>query len=212
MIYDLHTHHHPILPGEAVVQLSPDAFVPQPGHLYSVGLHPWDVGGDWRVLMASLLVMALHPQVVMVGETGVDKIKGTAGIELQVEVFREHVKLSELVCKPLIVHCVKAIDEILAVRKELRAQMPWVIHGFRGGVEQAKQLVRAGIFMSVGGRFDEELLRALPLDSILVESDELSDVGVVYERVGAIKGVEVAELKQHVANNIYDFLASYRTE
>ena len=70
MIYDIHTHHHPALPGEAIVQLTPDAFCPQPGHFYSVGLHPWNIRNDWRTQMAGLLVRALHPQVVMIGETG----------------------------------------------------------------------------------------------------------------------------------------------
>ena len=59
------------------------------------------------------------------------------------EVFREHVKLSEMLRKPLIVHCVKAVDELLAIRKEMGVTHPWVLHGYRGGPEQAEQLRRA---------------------------------------------------------------------
>ena len=86
MIYDVHTHHHPATPGEAIVQLTPDAFHPQPGHLYSVGLHPWDIRDDWRTQMAKLLTMALHTHVVMIGETGLDKKNGSAPMELQMEI------------------------------------------------------------------------------------------------------------------------------
>lgn len=212
MIYDVHTHSHPTIPGEAIVQLTPDAFYPQPGHFYAVGLHPWSIGADWRNQMARLLVMALHPQVAMIGEAGVDKKKGSAPVDLQLEVFREHVLLSELVRKPLVIHCVKGIDEVLAVRKEMKAVQPWVIHGFRGGVEQWRQLARLGIRVSIGARCDAALLGVLPLEQLLVESDDAGDVAPAYEAISAARQVDVSELRACVATNIYHLLVSCRTE
>ena len=110
MIHDLHTHHYPDTPNTAIVQLTTDTPSPLSGHYYSVGLHPWSISEDWRTQMAKVAVIALHPQVLMLGEAGLDKKKGTAPIELQMEVLREHIRLSELLHKPLIVHCVKAFD------------------------------------------------------------------------------------------------------
>jgi TatD DNase family protein len=177
-----------------------------------VGLHPWDIGSDWRTQMARLLVKALHPQVVMIGEAGIDKKNGDAPIEVQMEVFREHVRLSELVRKPLIIHCVKGIDEVLLVRKEMRATLPWIIHGFRGGIEQWRQLSRAGLYVSIGGRYDKELVRELPLSQLFIESDELGDSAIAYGLVSETKQMDSLELSQHVAKNIYGLLTAYREE
>ncbi len=209
MIYDIHTHRHPTMPGEAIVQLSPDAFYPQTGQFYSVGVHPWDIRDDWRVQMGKLLVMSLHPQVVMIGETGMDKKKGYSPIALQLEVFREHVRLSELIRKPLVVHCVKGVDELFAVRKEMKATLPWVIHGFRGGMEQWRQLTRAGFYVSIGNCYDSSLVKEIPLTHLLLESDDSDDIGMVYERVGCSTGMDASLLAQHVASNIHRLLTTH---
>ena len=212
MIYDIHTHCSPDKFGEAIVQLTPDAFHPQDGQFYSVGLHPWDVCDNWRVQMAGLLVMALHPQVVMIGEAGIDKKHSSSSLAQQKEVFREHVRLSELTRKPLIVHCVKGVDEILAIRKEMKATLPWVIHGFRGGIEQWEQLTRAGLYVSVGKYYDEDLVKYLPLSHLFVESDDLGNADIAYERISMTKHIDESELRQYVAANIYSLLTAYRTE
>ena len=212
MIRDIHTHHYPNTSGEAIVQLMPDAFYPQQGHFYSVGLHPWEIKDDWRTQMAGLLVKALHPQVAMIGETGIDKKNGAAPLEVQMEVFREHVRLSELLRKPLIIHCVKGFDEVLAIRKEMKAALPWLIHGFRGGIEQWQQLSRAGLLVSIGEHYDEELVRELPLSQLFIESDERGDLVAIYNLVSETKHVEASELAQHVAANIYSLLTACRPQ
>lgn len=212
MIKDIHTHHYPNTSGEAIVQLMPDAFYPQQGHFYSVGLHPWEIKDDWRTQMAGLLVKALNPQVAMIGETGIDKKNGAAPLEVQMEVFREHVRLSELLRKPLIIHCVKGFDEVLAIRKEMKAALPWLIHGFRGGIEQWQQLSRAGLLVSIGEHYDEELVKELPLSQLFIESDERGDLVAIYNLVSETKHVEASELAQHVAANIYSLLTSCRPQ
>ena len=206
MIYDIHTHYHPEEAGTAIVQLTPDAFIPLPGHYYSVGLHPWDIADDWKTQLAKLAVMALHPQVVMIGEAGIDKKNGSAPIELQLEVLREHIRLSEIVRKPLIIHCVKGVDELLAIRKETKATLPWVLHNFRGGIKQYEQLKRAGIYVSVGERYDEEFVQEVPLTDILIESDEFHGVYTIYELVSSDMDMDEAELRKHVWLNIRHIL------
>ncbi len=206
MIYDIHTHHHPAVPGTAVVQLTPDAFSPLPEHFYSVGLHPWDISNDWRTQMAKLLVMALHTHVLMIGETGLDKKNSPASIETQLEVFREHIRLSELIRKPLIIHCVKAFDELLATRKETKATLPWIVHGFRGGVEQWQQLSRAGLHVSLGKHYDTELIKHLPLHQLLLESDDTTELDTVYDHASHDTGISIPELRAHVGNNLLRLL------
>ena len=206
-IYDIHSHYHPGRVGAAITQLTAEDFVEiEPGGYYSVGLHPWYITDNWRVEMATLSVVALHPQVVMVGEAGMDPKNGGVPLELQMEVFREHVRLSELVRKPLIVHCVKAVDELLAIRREMKVAMPWVLHGFRGGVEQWRQLSRAGIRVSIGEHYDEALIREIPLTELLIETDEATSVDDIYKRVAADIDIDAQELQNQVWHNIYQLL------
>ena len=207
-ICDLHTHHHPAEPGSAIVQLSLIDFIPLPGHYYSVGLHPWYIADDWRVQMAKLAVLALHPQVVMIGEAGMDKKNGSAPLEVQMEVFRLHVALSEMLYKPLIVHCVKAMDELLAIRKEMRTTQPWVLHGFRGGVEQWHQLSRAGVLVSLGRYYDADLVKQLPLSQLLLESDDSYTIDAVYGQVASDVNVNISELRTHVCCHIRHLIES----
>ena len=201
-ICNIHTHHHPEEPGTSIVQLTPDNFNPLPGHYYSVGLHPWDIDNNWPTLMAKLGVMVLHPQVVMIGEAGIDKKNGHASLEQQQEVLRQHIRLSQLVHKPLIIHCVKAVDELLALRKETRATLPWVLHGFRGGAEQAWQLHRAGIQVSIGEYYDERMVETLPLDCLLLESDDENDIDTTYQLVSETLDIEEENLRFIVSRNI----------
>jgi TatD DNase family protein len=162
--------------------------------------------------MAKILVMALHTHVLMIGEAGLDKKNGSTPMETQMEVFREHVRLSELLRKPLIIHCVKGFDEVLAIRKEMKAALPWLIHGFRGGIEQWQQLSRAGLLVSIGEHYDEELVKELPLSQLFIESDERGDLVAIYNLVSETKHVEASELAQHVAANIYSLLTACRPQ
>ena len=205
-IYDIHTHHHPDEPGTAIVQLMPDSFTPHPNHYYSVGIHPWHITDDWRIQMSKLYIMAQHQQVVMIGEAGIDKKNSPASLELQIEVFREHVQLSQLLHKPLIIHCIKAFDELFAIRRESKATLPWILHGFRGGIEQWQQLSRAGIFVSIGQYYNTDLIHQIPLSALLLESDDYHSISTVYERVSKDIGTDTEDIYHQVKNNIYHLL------
>ena len=203
MIHDIHTHHHPDTPGTAIVQLVPDAFSLQPKYYYSVGLHPWSISEDWKTQMAKVAIIALHPQVLMIGEAGLDKKNGSAPMELQLEVFREHIRLSELLHKPLIIHCVKSIDEVLSMRKETKATRPWILHGFRGGIEQWRQLSKTGLHISIGKHYNTELIKQLPLQQLLIESDDSTEIDKIYNSISKDTGITVFELQQFVRSNIF---------
>ncbi len=211
MIHDIHTHHHPSTPGTAIIQLTPETFSPRPNNFYSVGLHPWDIQDNWRTQMAKLLIMALHPQVLMIGEAGLDKKNGASSIELQMEVFREHIRLSEITSKPLIIHCVKAFDELLTLRRESKATQPWLIHGFRGGIEQWQQLTRSGLLVSIGCHYNADLVKRIPLDQILIESDDNTLLESTYSSISHDLGISIEELEQYVANNAYRLLTCQAT-
>lgn len=147
----------------------PDADVP-----LSIGLHPWDsaVCAD---MLSGLEDLASDRRVVAVGETGLDALRG-APLEQQLELFREHVRISEMLSKPLIIHSVRTLHLILGLHRSLKPEQPWAIHGFRGNPQQLCQLHSAGIYTSVGTRIprsvmDHENVRGFDSRLMLVETD-----------------------------------------
>lgn len=171
---DIHTHNDKA--DKAIISVSP-GFEPESGKFYSVGIHPWNTElDDLDRRMEMLASDAAREEVVAIGETGIDKLKGAVA-ERQIDVLRTHIALSEKLHKPLILHIVKAYPEIIRLKKELRPLQPWIIHGFRGKPELAKELVRHGFYISLGERFNKEVADIVPRDRLLAETDE-SDIAI----------------------------------
>lgn len=139
------------------------------GQAVTVGVHPWRADNeiDWDAFEKSLL----HPGVVGVGEAGLDSVKGPS-MERQLEVFERQIELSEKTGLPLVIHSVRNNHRILELKKKYSPKMPWIIHGFRGNIKEARQLIGAGIHISLGryGKIGE--LSALPAAFIHFETDE----------------------------------------
>ncbi|MCC8175897.1 MAG: TatD family hydrolase [Bacteroidales bacterium] len=198
-IVDIHTHNLEALP-PAVISVSPGVEL-DPSRLYSVGVHPWDTAafdGDYTELER----MAAMPNVVAIGETGLDALRG-APLERQEEIFRRHIEIAERVGKPLVLHVVKAWGRLLKIAKAYRpprqtaghgglltesacgaspcretvgnrgplAAGKWVVHGFRGKAELARQLLATGMDISLGEKFNPEAARVIPAERLHFETD-----------------------------------------
>lgn len=171
MILDIHTHRPAPYP-DGVVSLRNFDVNPVEGQLYSAGIHPWDtvdVPGDDT--FARLEKLAREKQVVMIGECGVDPAKG-APLFRQLQILKRQIDLSERLNKPLLLHCVKSADIIMGLKRDLNPRQPWIIHGFRGKPEQARQLTGKGIYLSFGEKFNPATVISMPDDMILAETDE----------------------------------------
>lgn len=170
-VLDIHTHRCAPYP-EGVISSSPGDFIPQREQLYSVGIHPWETAGMLMPpSLAEFRQMASMPQVAAIGECGLDVSRG-GPMWVQVKLFRAQAVLAEELGKPLIVHDVKAHGEIIEIRKDIGARMPWIVHGFRGKPTVAEMLLRAGMYLSFGERHNAETLRMVPGDAIFAETDE----------------------------------------
>ncbi len=191
-MFDIHTHKAHPGSGFSIVNLH----LSQLDHLphadahtaYSVGIHPWETADESLCidsLMDKIALAARSQSVLAIGETGMDKVRG-GQMKVQEAVFRRHVDLSENVGKMLIIHCVKAIDDILRIHREMRPSQRWVVHGFRGKPHQAMQLLDRGIDLSFGLHYNEEsLLCAYRAGRYWIETDEAldHDISDVYDKV-----------------------------
>lgn len=181
------------------------------GVAYTYGIHPWFLTeNNHDQLIRSVEKSAGFPNMIAIGEAGFDKLRGPSP-ELQRKVFEEQVVIAEDHKKPVIIHCVKAWDGLLAVRKKLKPATPWMIHGFRGNVELANQLLSKGMYLSFWFDFvmrpdSSDLIRSLPVDKIFLETDGADiDIKAIYDKVAGDLEITVTDLKSIIFSNFNEF-------
>lgn len=199
---DIHTHHQPQVPGEAIVNCFPEAFAPLAEGWYSVGIHPWHVLSFTADDATRFEELLRHPQVLAIGEAGLDKL-AEAPLPLQMEVFGYQARLAEEIDKPLVIHLVRATDELVKLKQQIGPMKPWIIHGFRGKEALAAEYLRHGFYLSFGAKYREEALRIVPPDKLFLETDESTmPVDTLYERAAAIRGIPLGELRETIRRNV----------
>lgn len=163
-VSDIHTHNPQAR--DAIINLEPGMAMRADG-LYSAGWHPWwaQPRMDWVEAMAG------DGRVVAIGECGIDKRRGIGTVEEQLALTRRHAELAERLGLPLILHIVGAWSEIIGLRKEMRPRQEWIIHGFRGKPELARQLVCAGFGISLGKRYNPGVPAVVPEEKLYRETD-----------------------------------------
>ena len=199
MILDCHTHN--ALASNAIICVAPSQFDPEPGKIYSVGIHPWDTEAqDIDAILDLVAAAASHPQVVAIGETGLDNLRG-APMQRQIEIFGKHIAIAEQVGKPLIIHMVRTAQEIIRMRKT-HSNVDWIIHGFRGNERIAAQLLQAGCHLSYGLRFNPKSVEITPLDRLLIETDNNeTDIHTTAAAVAQAKNLTPEQLIDNITQN-----------
>ena len=174
---------------------------PTVGGYYSVGIHPWRASEAGLEEWESLEEAVKHPAVLAIGEAGLDKLTST-DFSLQREVFIKQIFLSESVEKPLVIHCVKAFNELIELKKKYRPRMPWVVHGFRNNLNIARRLMNEDIYLSLGEKYQADVLQSIPLERLLTETDEsVLGIHTLIERMAEARGLEANDLCNRIDQN-----------
>ncbi len=181
------------------------------GLTYCFGIHPWHLDeNNHDELLRQVILNSDNTDVAAIGEAGFDKIKGPSQ-ELQAKTFEEQVLISEEKKKPMIIHCVRAWDGLLREHKKLRPKMAWLVHGFRGNPDLARQLVSKGMFISFWFDFVMKpeavpLLKSVPKERIFLETDGAEiDIREIYNKVSGDFDISVEELKKRIFSNFNQF-------
>lgn len=160
-----------------------------PGYCHAmIGLHPEEVRSDWREQLRQLRPM-LHAgsaplpgreRVVAIGEVGLDYYWSREYEHEQLEALEEQVQWSVATRLPLMIHCRKAQNELVALLRHYERELPGgVFHCFTGNATEAGQLLRFEHFvLGVGGvltfkksTLPQTLAEAVPLSRIVLETD-----------------------------------------
>ena len=185
----------------------------QNGDVYSsVAVHPLHAEED--VDFEELSKLADQKRVVAIGETGLDNKKKKT-IEKQREIFLKHIKLAKEKDLPLILHSRKAHEETLKRIPDHKG----VIHCFTGNLKQAQRYIRKGYLIGLNGIIFKmnlkEVIREVPLDKILLETDcpylspprwkgKNTPLGVfeVAKEVAKIKEIDLKEVEKVTDKNV----------
>nr|WP_299032007.1 TatD family hydrolase [uncultured Tenacibaculum sp.] len=174
---------------------------------FSIGIHPWYISenslqNDLKIVKEQLSSQNCYA----VGECGLDRITET-DFSLQLEIFKQQIQLSEKYSKPLIIHCVKAFQEIIQLKKEMNPKQPWIIHGFNRKDQIALDLIRHQIFLSFGeGLLKNERLQEtfskLPLGFLFLETDASEEhIENIYNIASELRKTEKQEIINTVKQN-----------
>lgn len=185
-------------------------------HFYSIGIHPWNIcqqttdNSQQSLSKLSHILRFSDSQFLKaIGECGLDRTGSGNGsrkmgdFEIQKEIFIKQIELSEQYYKPLIIHAVRTYPDIISIRKETKARQPWIIHGFQGNEQSAKQLLKhSGIYLSLGEVLyknenrAKRLLEIIPSERLFLETDVAErNIIDVYERAFFLSSIEIEKLR-----------------
>jgi TatD DNase family protein len=154
-----------------------DLAAASPGVWATAGLHPHESAAFSLELLAELEDLAVRPEVVAIGETGLDYHYDNSPREEQRHAFRCQLQLAERTGLPVVVHSRDADEETAALISEFSGRVRGVLHCFTGGHELLTVGLDAGWFVSFSGivtfkRYDgAEAVRRVPADRLLIETD-----------------------------------------
>lgn len=174
---------------------------------YSIGIHPWHIiekrlTADHDIMQKSMS----QPNCWAVGECGLDK-RIEIPLTLQQQVFETQLLLAQEYNKPVIIHCVAAFQEVVAIKKKLQITVPLIIHGFSKNKAVAQQLLDNGFYISFGKYLLrnpalEEVFASIPNDRFFLETDTVEEgIEAVYELAARYKNTTVAAIQTQIQSN-----------
>lgn len=183
------------------------------GGLFSIGLHPWYItGSHWENDLVSLKKVSTSEDVVAIGECGLDKLCAT-DFSLQEKAFVAQIHLANQVQKPLIIHCVRAWDEVLSLLKKESNKVPVVFHGFNKNAALAQKITSTGYYLSFGKALQQQQVQfaisAASVDKILLETDD-ADITIesVYEMAAQALSIDINSLSLQIQKNAAVFFGA----
>lgn len=193
----------------------------------AAGVHPHEAQNVKDEDYDTLISYLKEDKTVAVGEIGLDYHYDFSPRDIQRQVFKKQLKICENVAKPVIIHSREASQECFDIIKESSVRKG-VIHAFSGSVEMAKEYIKLGFYIGVGGIVTfknakklTDVVKNIPLERILIETDSpyLSPVPVrgsrnnsqnlkyIAEKIAQIKQIlpeKVAEITRKNSISLFD--------
>jgi len=188
-----------------------------------VGWHPVDAIDCTEKDLEWIELLAAHPKVVGIGETGLDYYWDKSPRDVQQEVFRKQIRLAKKVSLPIIIHNRDATADVVRILKEEEAEKTGgIMHCFGGSIETANECINMNFMISLGGpvtfknaKAPKQVATEISLDHLLIETDapylaphpyrgkrnEPAWVALVAEEIARLKSIPVEEVAKRTTAN-----------
>lgn len=170
---------------------------------HSRGIHPWLV--DENRSLEKLKSDLQHPKCIALGEIGLDKVC-LSDFKLQRKLFIQQIELSEKYNFPVIIHCVRASNELFELKKVIKPTQYWIWHGFNKAT-LLKQTIKNNIIPSFGEAIlkneglRNELIN-LQSNQFLLETDTSSfSIETIYKTVAEYRNQSIATFQKEQISN-----------
>ena len=186
-----------------------------PPQYFSAGLHPWFLSkANFETDLNKLTQLIDNQSVIFLGECGLVRLKGE-DLAFQTQVFEAQIRLAESFSKPVVIHCVKAFNEIIAIKKRLKPRVPLIIHGYNQNKTILINLVMSDFYISFGKAiFKKEsnaaqALQFIPLNRVFLETDNMDmSIKTVYEKAAEVLNMDLKDLKKIIFDNFNRILTA----
>ncbi len=187
-----------------------------------IGLHPTSVKANYLDELAIVEKWILEKKFYGIGECGIDLYwDKTYAIE-QEFVFRHHIDLARTYDLPLIVHIRESFNEVIEILKDVnKSDLYGIFHCFSGSVEQARQAIKYGFSLGLGGVITfknnkmQETLKHIELEHLVFETDapflapvpyrgkrnEPAYIPIIARMVADIKGISIEKVAEATTSN-----------
>lgn len=142
----------------------------------TVGIHPHDAKSYSEAIEEKIITLLNNKKVLAVGEIGLDYYRDLSPRDIQQETFRKQLRLAEKYEKPVVIHCRDAYKDTVDILNEF-PNIKGIMHSYSGSFEVASMLLDR-FYMSISGPLTfknaanmKELIKKLPIEKILVETD-----------------------------------------
>lgn len=171
-----------------------------------MGIHPWYIQpGHWENQLRSLRNKSTNAGILAIGECGLDKVCATP-FSLQVQVFRAQLEWANSIGKPLVIHCVRAWEEVLDLLEKADIRVPVLFHGYNKNAQLANRITGKGYYISLGKALQQpgmqEVLRAVPANRFFLETDDAElSIGEIYHLAANALSIDHNSLALQIQKN-----------
>jgi TatD DNase family protein len=180
--------------------------------VHALGIHPWELTGpfDREIFDKKWEALIAEKKFYAIGECGLDRVReGIASIEDQTYVLLKHLKLAEEKQMPVILHSVRAVSDYLGIFKKEKFTQKRLFHAFSGNAQEMQELLKYPSFFSFGHRLfkDEKTIKLVPIDRLLLETDDQTEVGIeeIYKKASEILEIPLENLQRQIEKNFLSF-------
>lgn len=188
----------------------------------AIGVHPTSTQEVSKEELDAMMDYLKHPQVKFVGEIGLDYYWDDSYKALQKEVFIKQIKIANEYNLPITIHIREASDDVYEILKHHPVNRKGIVHCFTEDVESAKRFIDLGFYVGIAGIVTfkngeniKELVRHLPFDKLLSETDspylapvpkrgkrnDSSNVMYVGEEIARLKEMDVKQVQKQLITN-----------